>query len=410
LNFITQYKGLGKSIYILVFANFINYTGNFVYPFLALILMSSRQLESDTIGLAMMIVSIAFVPGSLIGGNMADKVGRKKVVLISMFLKAILFILCALSVKNTPIMILLLTLASFVGGASGPAFGALVADLTTKETRRTAFSLLYLGVNFGMGISPVLAGFFYKKSIALLFTLDAITVLVAVLLMYIYVPETIKKQEKKLFRENKTIMEKRLGVLVGKNPILKIFLPVLFAYYFIYSQHSFSLPMQMEEYFKGDGAYLFGILMSVNSIVVITFTSVVTYLTKKYADSSLIAFSGLLLGGGFAMIGFVKSLPLLIIATVVWTIGEIMFATNSGAFIANNTPDEYRGRINSIVSITKSVALASGPWLIGHYLNLVDIKMVWPALFIIGLCYSLAAFSLGLKLKKQGEASLKETA
>ncbi|WP_243525738.1 MFS transporter [Bacillus pseudomycoides] len=411
MGFINQYRGLGKSVYTLFLVNFINYTGNFVYPFLVLILGSVSDLNSKTTGTIMMAVSIAFVPGSMLGGKLADTIGRKKILILSMSLKALIFILCALYIDYIYFLIILLVLASFIGGLSGPSFGAIVADLTNKEDRKVAFSLLYLGVNLGMGISPMLAGFFYKYSITALFVGDAVTLLLAVYLIYKNVPETFQRINDKKFKVQKENSKKEgLVRILLKTPVLLGFLPVLLAYYFIYSQHSFSLPLQMDKYFFEQGPSIFGIIMAVNAVVVIVLTSFVTLLTKKLTDITIIALSGILLGGGFGLVGIATTVPSLIISTIIWTIGEIMFATNSGAFVANVTPSQYRGRINSIVSITRSAGLAIGPWAMGYYIDFFNLHSVWGALLVVGIAYCIGAYALNFIIKREKTTVLKRHA
>jgi Na+/H+ antiporter NhaC len=40
-----------------------------------------------------------------------------------------------------------------------------------------------------------------------------------------------------------------------------------------------------------------------------------------------------------------------LLSTVIWTLGEILQATNTNVYIANHTPISHRGRFNAILPI-----------------------------------------------------------
>lgn len=76
------YSGLSRSIYILAIVRVVNAMGNFVYPFLTLFLTEHIGLSTEKAGTYFMISAIAQGIGSMIGGKLTDKFGRKKLYLI----------------------------------------------------------------------------------------------------------------------------------------------------------------------------------------------------------------------------------------------------------------------------------------------------------------------------------------
>ena len=84
-NMLTTYKGLPREIYILFVARIINCLGNFVYPLLALILTQKIGLTPKNAGFIVTLMAVSQVPSLMIGGKVADSIGRKKVIIIFRF-------------------------------------------------------------------------------------------------------------------------------------------------------------------------------------------------------------------------------------------------------------------------------------------------------------------------------------
>ena len=98
--------------------------------------------------------------GSIIGGKLTDSFGRKKLLIIFQGLSGICFF-PSIFIGNSMWIPRLLILSGVFAGAAQSVNSAMVNDLTNKENRKQAFSLLYLGVNIGFAIGPTIAGFLY---------------------------------------------------------------------------------------------------------------------------------------------------------------------------------------------------------------------------------------------------------
>ncbi|MDF2944751.1 MAG: major facilitator superfamily protein [Herbinix sp.] len=403
------YLGLPRSVYVIFFARVVNSIGNFVFPFMTLLLTSKGGMGEQQVGLFLLIASVLQVPGSLLGGKLTDIMGRKKIMILFMGLAALCFIPCAFLIDSKDAFQYLpwfLILAAFFGSVAGPASGAMMNDLTLPENRQAAFSLLYMGMNVGTAIGSIVAGFLFNNYMKLLFIGDAVTTLISIMLLLFLVKETKPTNE-----EIDKIMEERVdekaetgGLLAAllRRPSLLIFASFDIIYSFVYEQTRFSLPLQTKAVFgEVMGATYFGTFNMVNCIEVIFFTTVITILTRKLRAIYNVSIAGIFFAVGFGMLFFVKSFWMFVLSTIIWTIGEIINATNIGVYIANHTPISHRGRFNSIIHIITGTGSAISPYVMGGFIAAKGVNNVWPVIFFLSLTAAFSMFILGTFEKRR---------
>jgi MFS family permease len=344
-------------------------------------------LSKATAGLFVTLITLIAIPGALVGGRLADRWGRKRVYLVSRVLAALALLPCTwLGVSRFVPWLLLAN--SFLGGAARPAQSAMVADLTTPESRQAAFSLLYLGVNLGFAAGPALAGLLYRQHLAWLFLGDALTTLLAVVLIHFFVAETLPGGSSPELATGSLPAEERpeRGSLVSaliRRPHLLAFAALTLAYNLAYSQYGFALPLQVQELFGAEGPAFYGLLMSLAGLVVVIFTAPATRLTVSLSHTSNMALGGVLYALGFGMIALISRREWFYLSTVIWTLGEIAVSTNIGAYIASNSPVSHRGRFSAFFDMVGKAGLALGPLVMGWVMDLWGLRAVWAACFAV---------------------------
>ncbi len=410
------YLGLSKSVYVITFARMVNSAGNFIFPYLTLLLTSRGHMGEQTVGLFLLLGAVVQVPGSLLGGKLADRMGRKKIMIGFMGLAALCFIPCAFLIDiETGFLYIpwLLILSSFFFSMAQPASGAMMNDLTLPENRQAAFSLLYMGMNVGSAIGMLIAGVLFSNHMKLLFLGDAATTLLSILLLLLFVKETKPETEDSEQLEEERADEKaEQGGLIAamlKRPMLLIFAIFDMLYSFAYAQTNFSLPLQTKLIFGDNlGAEYFGYFGAINCIEVLLLTTVITLLTRKLRPVFNVSIAGIFYAIGFGMLFFVQSFWMFVLSTIIWTVGEIINATNIGVYIANHTPITHRGRFNSIISIISGTGGAIAPYIMGGFVASRGVTCVWPVIFLISLFASFSMFLLGSFEKRKTRGNTTE--
>lgn len=400
VGFFNAYRGLPKSVYVIFFAQMINRFGDFVLPFLSLFLVKRLGLSYQSAGIAVMINSLATIPGSFAGGKIADHLGRKKTYAAFQLSAAVCLFICAFT-DNPQLVISLVCLSSFFNGGVRPIFSAIITDVLPADKRKMGFSLSYLGINLGVSMGLLVAGFLFNHYIPLIFIGDAITSLFAVLLVMFNIKESLPDYtEDKGINSDERLEEGNVFSVLFRRPKIVVFLLINIILNLVYVQHTFSLPMMLDHVFGSSGAGIFGILMSLNAVTVISMTMLLTQVTRKWKSLSSIASAGFLYAVGFGMITFIDSMPMYVLSTFIWTCGEIMLVTNFGVYIANNTPQNYRARFNAVTSLSWGIGAALGTSLIGRYMDRFSVEAVWPLLFFLSLLGGTGMYMLKLKTEK----------
>ncbi len=403
------YFGLPRSVYVIFFARVVNSMGNFVHPFMTLLLTSKGGMGEQTVGLFLLLSSVVQVPGSLLGGKLADKMGRKKIMITFMGLAALCLIPCAFLIDNKAMFHYIpwfLILSSCFGSVAGPASGAMMNDLTLPENRQAAFSLLYMGMNAGTALGSIIAGVLFNNFMKFLFIGDALTTLLSILLLALLVKETKPQNEELDELHGERLDEKAeeggLFIALLKRPTLLIFVSIDMLFSFIYAQTNFSLPLQTNAVFGEElGASYFGTFAMINCLEVIFLTTIITLLTRKIRPEYNVAIAGLFYTVGFGMLFFVESFWLFILSTVIWTVGEIINATNIGVYIANHTPVSHRGRFNSIIGLITGTGYAISPYVMGSFIAGSKVTNVWPMISVIAIIAAFSMYLLGTYEKRR---------
>ena len=391
------YRGLPPSIYTLFLATVVNGAGIFVFPFLTLFLTKKLGMSERSAGDFLLLVSLAYIPGTLVGGRLADRFGRKRVMLVFQTLCGILFVPCGFLGVNKLVPWLVL-FGLFFDGITDPARSAMSMDLTTPENRQAAFSLLYLGHNLGFAFGPLIAGYLFENAMSWLFWGNAIAVLVSLFLVIAFIPET-RPTESQLRDSLKSDSSERAhegGLLsaLKSRAFLVIFMGITTWYGFVYAQHRFALPLQLEQIFVGGGARLYGILMTLNAVFVILFNAPLVAALRRFRPVVNVAIAGFLYFIGFGMIAVIQSPALFFVSTAIWTFGEIVNATNEEVYVANHTPMSHRGRFKAILPLIGGFGFAISSPIIGRLIGWTGLRSVWILLGAVALIAASGLFVL----------------
>ena len=143
---------------ILIGSVLMNVGNGMIIPYFAIYLGEHTNLSITQIGFLIGSSSLAAMFGGFLGGSLSDLIGRKKVMMASLILSAIMLI--GLTLHEFPAILMLVTIGrGFTLSFFEPCSKALIADLTESGKRLRAFSMKYFCGNLGLAIGPIVGTF-----------------------------------------------------------------------------------------------------------------------------------------------------------------------------------------------------------------------------------------------------------
>lgn len=404
--YFSMYAHLPKEIYVLAFGKIMTSMGALIWPMLTLIMSEKLNLNGQTIGMYMMMFSMFMGPFYLLGGKLADKYNKKHIIVTFDLIGNSLYFVCAvLPISMTTLY--LLAIASVFQSMEQPAYDALIADLTTYKDRERAYSLNYLAMNLGLVMAPMIGGILFNNYLNLSFFINGLADISSTLLLLLFI-----KNVKNTVRDSKIVNEYEKG---EAGSIFKVFSErKLFFLLFIisgiaamiYNQFNFLMPLHMEEAFRGSGAFKFGILASINAVVVVIGTPIVTKKFSGVTDVRIMYFGQLLESLGLAFFIFVnRYFVVAVVGIIIFTTGEIFGSISKTPYLTKRIPETHRGRVLSITNSCAGLIGILSNYVIGILIDYYTFHTVWSIIAAIGL-FTMILYSIYLRMDKKAYPGL----
>ena len=159
-------------------------------------------LDSSQLGVFFSAGILGLLPGALIGGRFADRIGRKKVLIWSTATFAI-FTLCTVWVNSFNSLLAVRFLAGAGLGGAMPILITLASEAVSPQNRGRAVGLMYCGMPVGAAILSLIAATEFGANWKNVFYLGGLLPIFAIPLMMLFLPES----KEYLKTQNKTAAE-----------------------------------------------------------------------------------------------------------------------------------------------------------------------------------------------------------
>ena len=402
----TTYQEFPLKFWVLVIATFIDRIGGtLIFPFFALYITQKFGVGMTQAGVLFAIFSVSGFLGSMIGGALTDKFGRRGMVLFGLVFSALSSVSMGL-VDELSMFYLLAVIVGSLSNIAGPARQAMVADMLPEEKHAEGYGILRVAGNLAWIMGPTIGGFLAATSYLLLFVLDAITSLITAAIVYKLVPETKPTESEE--RRQETILETLAGYRsVMADKVYVAFLITSMLMLIVYQQMYNTLSVFLRDV-HGVSTQGYGFMLSLDAGTVVLFQFWVTRRISKYAPMAMMAVGTAFYLVGFTMYGFVSTYILFVVAILLITIGEMIVMPVGQALTARFAPEDMRGRYMAFYGLAWTIPSAVGPWAAGLILDNYDPNWVWYAGGIISAIAVGGFYSLHLKTRSRF-ASVAET-
>lgn len=388
----TRLGGLPKSFWVLWTGTLVNRLGTMVLPFLALYLTTERGLPVTTAGTVLALLGIGQVFSQLIGGALADRIGRRATLTGGMLATGAIMLVLGY-VERLELIAAAALLLGLVLDVFRPATQSIVADLVPGADRTRAFGLLLWAINLGFSVAMVLGGTMARSGFTTLFWVDAVTCAVFGLLVWRAVPETRGAGRSRLPGGFTDVLRDR--VMAG---LMLVSLVVAF----VFLQNLATLPLAMAADGLSPAAY--GLVMAVNGIVIVVVQPLLGHRLGRWDPSRVLTAGILLTSSGFGATAFASTTLGYAACAVLWTLGEIVIQSVGVAIVAELAPPHLRGRYNGAYGTAAGLAAFVAP-LGGTRLLVLGAPVLWATCAGLTLAAAAGQLLLGAAVRRRMAAT-----
>ena len=376
--------------------------GGFIYPFFADYLRGGRG-GALAVGTVFALATLLSAAGRIVGGELADRRGRRPVVLAAIGVRSMLLLALGAAVHLQAALVFIalpFLLSSVARGAFEPAADAMVADLVPPQRRPRAYALMRIGRNAGWAVGPALGGFLGAPRFATLAAIASGLGLVS-LLVTARLRETPHRAEAARFHP------RDLRVAFADPPFRRHCL-LTFALFVLFAQLLVSVSIDLAPRL-GLSSPEIGWTYTLNGVMVVALQATVT----RHAAGPpprVLALGALLYGISYLLIGGAPSLLVAWIGVALLTLGEMISLPLSAAVAADIAPADRRGRYLGAFGVFVDVGHGLGQVSGGLGLALAGAQAMrfWGVVagFSVALAAGYARFGVRPRVDGHGQAAL----
>lgn len=349
---------------------------------------TSLAMKKFLLGVLLASHPIANFFSSPILGGLSDRLGRKKILQLSLVIMVIGYFITGIGAQEQDFLLLLIgrLVTGFSGGNASIAY-AIIADVSPPRVRAKNFTYIPLALSVGMILGPLMGGRLSDSTLVSWF--DAATPFWAATLLSIFnialiywtVPETLKTPKKRKIRFLESIERVKKAF---KPPLLRLGYVLIFLYYFAWNTFFLFLPLFLIEHFHlpvkdTDHIYIFmGIWM-------IVFQFALTQpLSKRFPPDKILKWSMPL----FAIALFLLLIPQTLIGMAflvpVAQAFQALTHPNAVALSSLLADEKSQGQVMGINQSMQAAAKAIAPILSGAFLGFAPaMPVIISAVFVL---------------------------
>jgi MFS family permease len=379
--------GLPTTFWYLWAGTLINRIGGFTLLYLEMFLVARYHVSAGYAGLVIGLAGAGSAIGTIVGGVLADRWGRRPTMLASSLAAATATI--ALGTTVQPLAIAVLAgVYGLCNGTARPAFSAMMVDVLGTAARVRGFNLNYWAINVGFAGAAICAGLLANTPRMTLFAIDAATTAISAAWIFLRVRETSPTVSVPagLARPTGSLRD------VLTDRVFMTFVLLTLGLWTIISTVGL-MPITLLH--RGLPPSSFGTIVAVNGIIIVALQLFVPRVIRGHTRHHVLAVAAVLVGIGFGAVAFAPTVLLLCMTVAVWTIGEMTSSPTNSSLVADLSKPSMRGRYQGVQGLGYSVASFIAPIIGGQVIDHFGSTTLWIGAFGLGLVVAAGQLAAG---------------
>ena len=397
-NYINNFKGFSREVWILTLITFINRAGTMVLPFLSKYLKEDLNFTYSQVGWIMVCFGLGSMLGSWLGGKLSDKIGFYKIMVFSLFTSGLLFFGLQYITSFYPLCFAIFGIM-VVADMFRPAMFVSLGTYARPENRARAFTLVRLAINLGFAAGPALGGLIIMgMGYGGLFWVDGLSCIISISIFALLV------KEKKAIIHATESSKNAVVESVFKDKIFWIFLFISFVSALLFFQVFTTLPIYHSEKY-GLTEFQTGLLMTMNGLLIFFLEMpIVSIYEKKNTNKLKLILSGcLMMTFSFFVLLLDTFAGILVISMFIMTFGEMFIFPFSNSFALSRAPKGHEGRYMALFTMSFSLAHVGSSKLGMELIAYFGYKINWIFMGSLGFVATLACVYLLRLYQKEKE-------
>ena len=333
-------------------------------------------------------------------GRLSDKMGRRPIILLSIFFSAISFVLFALA--NSFLLLLLSRITAGMATESAVA-QAYISDITTEKDRAKGMGKVGAAIGAGFIIGPALGGFLSVYGLSTIGFAAAGLTLVNLLFAFFFLPESNSRTTSNI-QVNSDGYWRMLASALTKPLIGTVFI-ILFVITFAFSAIPVIVPLLGIAFFSFTEIEMSYFFMYIGVVQIVLQGILIGRLTKRWGEENLMVFGTLLMALGMFFMPLYPSIIIFVASITLISAGIGTLSTILPSFISKRTASDKQGGMLGVSQAVGSIARVPGPLVGGFIAEFAGLNVA----FLLSAALVMICFFLGFKLFRANKSSGQQT-
>jgi ACDE family multidrug resistance protein len=327
------------------------------------------KIDDKKVGLLITAFTLPGIFLTPVLGLIADLVGRKTVIVPSLFLFALAGFMC--SQAETFNELLVLRFIQGIGGASlGSLNATLIGDIFTGSDRTTAMGYNASVLSIGTAAYPVIGGSLAMIGWNFPFYFPLMAVPLGLTVTF-FLKNPLVISEDSLI----THVRATLSSLSNKR-VLGLFLLNILTFMILYGSYLTYFPLKLEESF-GSKSFFIGLVLSSSSVTTVITAAQLGKLSRYFNHERLLIYSFIIYAVSLALIPLLPYAILMFIPAMLFGFAQGINIPNIQTMLVNMAPIKHRGAFMSINGMVLRIGQTLGPMLAGLFYVIGGIRFAF---------------------------------